>query len=323
MSNNSSDYQNAIVDHVGGKLERKHRIMACDHTHPQMVALDAFLAANVSAYIGRDSDVLVAKFRYHIDQPDNFDMWLEKMRKKQRLHDGDRTHPQLVALDAFIASSPLYPGRAADVRDAEFRYHVGQPNSFDSWLERMGKKMRLFSGDRTHPQLVALDAILSSGASYPGRAADVTEAEARYHLDWPDVFDFWLETMSKKQRLHCGDRTHPQLVTLDALLASSPTYVGREIDVAEAEVRHCRDSPHVFEHWLGKIDKTSRLHSGDRTHPQLVALDTLIASVPPYPGRAEDVSEAEAIYKLNWPIAFDVWLDKIKHKTRCVIDTER
>eukprot|EP00961_Rhodomonas_salina_P063623 855141-Rhodomonas_salina.1 len=86
---------------------------------------------------------------------------------------------------------------------------------------------------RSHPQLRALDALVSSGLTYPGWEADVKKAE-EYHVK-RSGFDGFLTGMKNHQAMHAGDRSHPQLRALDALTASGLTYPGWEADVKKAE----------------------------------------------------------------------------------------
>ena len=47
-----------------------------------------------------------------------FDDFLDQIRKRQKMHTGDRSHEQLCALDALISSGLTYDGWQADVHEA-------------------------------------------------------------------------------------------------------------------------------------------------------------------------------------------------------------
>ena len=50
-----------------------------------------------------------------------FGDFLDGMRRKQKMHTGDRSNEQLRALDALISSGLTYDGWQADVREANFK----------------------------------------------------------------------------------------------------------------------------------------------------------------------------------------------------------
>jgi hypothetical protein len=87
--------------------------------------------------------------------------------------------------------------------------------------------------DRSHEQLQALDALISSGLTYHNWQADVREAEA-LHMRGSFQFDDFLDQIRKRQKMHTGDRSHEQLCALDALISSGLTYDGWQADVHEA-----------------------------------------------------------------------------------------
>ena len=107
------------------------------------------------------------------------------------------------------------------------------PVLFEGFLTGMCNKKRLRAGDRSHEQLQALDALISSGLTYHNWQADVREVE-RKHVTNPDCFDEFLVQIRKRQKMHTGDRSHEQLCVLDALISSGLTYDGWQADVHEA-----------------------------------------------------------------------------------------
>ena len=105
-------------------------------------------------------------------------------------------------------------------------------------------------GDRSHPQLQVLDDLR---LTYNGWEADVCKAED-LHLNYPIRFDCYVEKMQRKQKIHMGDRSHPQLQALDNLTASGTlTYNGWQADVLKAEDYHVR-YPSLFDEFVeGKM----------------------------------------------------------------------
>jgi len=120
------------------KEEKEQRKAAAKtRSHEQLRALDALVALGLS-YPGWEADVEEAE-RYHVECPSLFDQFLAQMTKRQSMQQGDRSHEQLRALDALVASGLTYPGWEADVKEAETN-HVNYPTSFDRFLAEMQKK---------------------------------------------------------------------------------------------------------------------------------------------------------------------------------------
>jgi len=120
-----------------------------DREHEHLRALDS-LAASGLTYVGRKADVRRAE-TYHVANPSLFASALEEMRRKQILHVGNRTHLELRALDALVASGLTYVGWQADVTEAEKRHVQGVhafPTNFDSFLDGMQKSQKMHGGDR-------------------------------------------------------------------------------------------------------------------------------------------------------------------------------
>ena len=218
-----------------------------------------------------------------------FEGFLTGMCNKKRLHSGDRSHEQLQALDALISSGLTYNNWQADVHAAE-RTHVTMPDSFNEFLVQIRKRQKMHTGVRSHEQLRALDALISSGLTYDGWQDDVGEAEHK-HVKWPVLFEGFLTGMCNKQKMHAGDRSDVQLRALDALKATGLSYDGWQADVHEAEEKH-RKMPGSFDEVLVQIRKRQRMHTGDRSHEQLRVLDALISSGLTYDGWQADVHEA-------------------------------
>ncbi len=93
---------------------------------------------------------------------------------------------------------------------------------------------------------------------------DVREAE-HPHVNYPDIVNELLERNQKKQQLHVGDRSHPQVQALDSLTGSGPTYNGWQDDVPKAEEMAHND----FDNHLIMMRKKQSMHEVDRSHLQL------------------------------------------------------
>eukprot|EP00961_Rhodomonas_salina_P032499 438502-Rhodomonas_salina.1 len=229
------------------------------------------------------------------------------MTRKQSIKAGNRSHPQLLTLDAVVASGLTYSGWQTDVKEAE-RYHVKWPSSFDGFLAEMTRKQSIKACDRSDSQLCELDALVASGLTYSGWQTDVTMAEHHY-VKWPSSFDGFLAEMTRKQSIKAGDRSHPQL---DALVASGLTYSGWEADEKEAE-HYLVKNPRLFDGFLAQMTRKQSIKAGDRSDPQLCKLDELVASGLTYSGWQEDAKVAES-YHVKWPSSFDGFLTEICRK---------
>jgi hypothetical protein len=100
-------------------------------------------------------------------------------------------------IDVLHGSLFNYTGVDNDKKEAEnllLRY----PLLFEKKLESMHRKQRLFNGDRSHPQVIALD---SMTFSYPGWEHDVKTA-LRCHCEFPSIFDEKLQGMNNKEQAY-------------------------------------------------------------------------------------------------------------------------
>jgi hypothetical protein len=132
--------------------------------------------------------------------------------------------------------------------------------------------------------------------SYPGWKQDIAEVEA-YHWEGTCIRDA-LGNIRRKQQQHSGDRSHPVTQVLDVLVPTL-SYPGWHKDVAE--VAQCTRSSLIYSTdrmWMRKLERMrerQHVYSGDRSHPDLQALDALSKTLS-YSGWAEDVSKAEACH---------------------------
>jgi hypothetical protein len=142
---------------------------------------------------------------------------------------GDRPHPNLVRLDKLM-QKVTYLDRATDFRKAE-QEHLCNPLLFDYMVKQIERKQKISVGDRSDIDVKFLDSLR---LSYPG-----------WERHWQQHFNSYLQgcdlsnvtkfSLSEKQRMYKGDRSHPRLVALDSLRLAYP---GWEKDVHEYEKRH-------------------------------------------------------------------------------------
>eukprot|EP01083_Nonionella_stella_P125622 379949_1 len=92
------------------------------------------------------------------------------------------------------------------------------------------------SGDRSHPNLKLVDSYRYQ-LTYPQHSDDLKRLE-RFHLSG-DIFQFeqTLHKVTESQKIHVGDRSHPRVAQLDALLPSL-NYDGWEHDRDKAMKEH-------------------------------------------------------------------------------------
>lgn len=136
---------------------------------------------------------------------------------------------------------------------------------------------RTVGASRSHPNLVALEALRSTGLSYRGWKADVRMVE-KDHERYPSLARAKLEEMKQKKRMHEGDRRHPLLKKLDHLVQTGPPYPALEAHVREVEDMFHR-RPSVAKRRLVEIESLQR-----REDPNLQALDQLIVKGLTYIG---------------------------------------
>lgn len=266
-----------------------------DRSHSRLHLLDSLHLT----YPGWERDFRKAE-DYHITLPDLFAGKIDGMKEKQKMYEGDRSHPNLQQLDALCLT---YDDWQRDVVAAE-EAHTSKPFMFREKLQEIKEKQKMHQGDRTHPRLMALDSLR---LTYNGWQRDFKKAE-EYHAKFPELFQGKLSGMKEKQKMFDGDRTHPNLVELDSLTL---TYSGWAHDVAKAEEAHT-SLPVEFRSRLFEIKEKQRMHDGNRSHSRLVAMDSHYFN---YPGWERDVKKAE-LYHVRFPELFDGKLDGMKEKQK-------
>ena len=197
---------------------------------------------------------------------------------------GDRSHPKLKLVDK-LKRKLTYDGHENDLKELE-RSHFGHGRSFDAILERVKEKEKMSKGDRSHPNLVRLDELIKN-VTYEGWRDDFHAAE-KEHIRHPLFFDSTLRKIERKQKLSVGDRSDEYLKFLDSL---SLSYPGWKKDWKSAIDSYNRGTHLDCSCIKFSMTERQRMHNGDRSHPRLVALDSLQLT---YPGWEEDAKKYEA-----------------------------
>ena len=209
-------------------------------SNPYLHQLDALALT----YPGWEEDKATAEHYYtEYHTPVRFTQKITAMTHKQRLYDGDRSHPEIAALDDAVAHERFTYESWQDDHRAYLERHTGDCTLFQLGItceflwSKMVKKQQLHEDRSSLPLLQTLD---QCHFSYPGWEADKIQAEG-YLCEFtrPDRFHDKVQAMQHKQRLLVDqDRSHPDLVALDG---TDWSYPGWEADKVEAEQRHTGD----------------------------------------------------------------------------------
>merc|ERR1719162_1619362 len=111
-------------------------------------------------YDGWEFDVQIAELRWAKGEnmAASIQITVEKMRRKQRLHEGERSDVVLQVLDD-VKRGLTYDGWEADVQIVERRWAKGEnmAASIQSTVEKMRRQQRLHEGERSDVVLQVLD----------------------------------------------------------------------------------------------------------------------------------------------------------------------
>jgi hypothetical protein len=177
------------------RMEEKQRMFLGNRSHKRLVKLDSL----VFTYPGWQLDIYQVEAG-HVRHKSGcfYDEALEGMLNKERVFNGDRSHPDLRQLDR-LKRALSYPGWEQDVYIAE-ESHLTHPRALkDQHLFKLMEKQRMHLGVRTHPRLVQLD---SMSWTYPGWQSDKNVAEAE-HVEAKEslCFDSLFRSMKYRQLL--------------------------------------------------------------------------------------------------------------------------
>jgi len=286
-------------------LEESQRIHNGDRSHSRLVKLDSLKLS----YPGCEKDRREVERIYHLRNTEQmfadsmFNNAVEGLKNKQRMFQGDRSHPLLRKLDRLKLS---YPGWEKDFEAAETEHKEGGTYFGKERLHTLKEKQRIHEGCRSHWRLKKLDSLK---LSYPGWQEDVKDAE-KYHR----VAEERLHTLKEKQSIYEGRRSHWRLKKLDSLKLSYP---GWHEDVKDAEHFHVRNKnddicDYIFETKLQGMKNRQDMFMGDRSHPNLVKLYELNLT---YPGWRDDFNDALVAHGKGG-IRYPVHLHKLRQKQR-------
>ncbi len=201
---------------------------------------------------------------------------------------GDRSHPNLKLIDK-LKDKLTYDGHEKDLREMEEYHFLNESGNFDLILRQVTETEKMSKGDRSHPNLILLDELVKK-VTYDGWRKDFRMAE-KEHLRYGALyFDHAVNKIARKQKLHDGDRSDAELQLLDSLHL---TYPGCKKDRNEVFDYYLQGYDGLLDTYRFCLTEKQRMHEGDRSHPRLVALDSLQLS---YPGWEEDIKSYEEMH---------------------------
>jgi len=196
---------------------------------------------------------------------------------------GDRSHPNLKLVDK-LKRKLSYDGHKNNLKELE-QAHIKGGYNFKSVLDRIKGLEKMSKGDRSHPNLVRLNKLRRrTKLTYDGWRDDFEEAE-KNHLN-AFFFDVRFNQIKRKQKLSVGDRSDKDVKFLDSLRLSYPNW---ELDW-QAQLDSYTRGHDLTDHDKFRLSERQRMYEGDRSHPRLVALDSLGLT---YPGWEKDVKDFE------------------------------
>mmetsp|Transcript_26245 Transcript_26245/g.37474 ORF Transcript_26245/g.37474 Transcript_26245/m.37474 type:complete len:429 (+) Transcript_26245:94-1380(+) len=274
-------YFKSALDRVKG-LEKMSR---GDRSHPNLVRLDKLRRRTKLTYDGWRADFEEAEKAHQ--NVFMFDIMFNKIKRKQKLSVGDRSDEDVKFLDS-MRRRLSYPGWEKDWQrrlDSYIRGHDLTDQDKFSMLE----KQRMYEGDRSHPRLVALDALR---LTYPGWEKDVKSYEYRhvgsFNFSILDNSAELLAIFKRKQQGHVrgkGDRSWMQPVQR-TIVETKWTFPGWKLEVQVVSVSTC-DFSRVLEDFQIK----QMIHDEDYSrHPKLNKLKSLQLS---YPDCEQDIEKCE------------------------------
>ena len=193
---------------------------------------------------------------------------------------GDRSHPNLQLVDK-LKRQLMYDGHQEDLERLEQAHFKGS-NAFDRISRTIVETDKMSRGDRSHWNLVRLDR-LKMKLTYDGWRDDFQNAEQRHlhYVHCPDTFDHVLKGLERKQKVSEGDRSDENLKILDSLQLSYPHW---QEDWQEAFRHYKKGFDLKKSRELFLLKEKQRMHDGNRSHPRLVALDSLQLTYPGWEG---------------------------------------
>lgn len=285
-------------EHFGGgfgiknlifKIQESQRIHEGDRSHPRLVELDNI--RGTLTYNGWEKDfddVMKDHKSFESDLMGIIKGGVEKLKRKQSMSIGDRSHPNLVFLDSLELS---FPGHEGEMKKALDQHSDGY--SLQYFKFALVERELVFQGVRAHPRLVALDSLV---LTYPGWEEDVKNVELE-HLDDQIFFKHGvhsnfqeqLNLLSRKQTAHDAGETQWLHPIQDKILNAEWSYPGYEDDLGKVKAEDST-SNYTFKAWYEKCNLRQMISDGDfEQHEALITLNELTLS---YPGWEQDLEEA-------------------------------
>lgn len=186
------------------KLKEKQRVYDDYKAHMRLNAL----AAVELVYPGHEFDKQAVE-QWHLQHPSNdetdmiFQDKLEGLRNKDKLFNGDRSHPNIQDLDKLDLS---YPEWEEDYQAAVAAHCDTPAKSFANKLHRLRQKQAVYDGSRAHWRLVQLDKL---NLTYPGWETDFAQVE-EWHFNNADstkndnLYAEVIEGMKDQQQIYLG-----------------------------------------------------------------------------------------------------------------------
>ena len=290
------------------KIVRKEALFAGDRSFKDLQLLDS----HVFTYEGAEKDIASMEY-YWSTLLIGVEKSIAKSCRSQAVFDGDRSHPNLVDLDEFMATATC-PNLSQDYAKAVY-YHLEHIVLFEGQLKLMKKKQRMYELSSTSPNtklanLTPAEKIfdrVSQALTYPDAGQDIENGAL---LVEESKIQNIVAIMRRKQNLFDGDRSFKDLQLLDSHVF---TYEGAEKDIASMEYYWSTLLIGV-EKSIAKSCRSQAVFDGDRSHPNLVDLDEFMATAT-CPNLSQDYAKA-VYYHLEHIVLFEGQLKLMKKKQR-------
>jgi hypothetical protein len=232
---------------------------------------------------------------------------MQEMERKQKVHIGDRSSPELQAIDA-VKDKITYKGWRRALKEVEELY-VNNPSLINIKLKKMERKQQVHMGDRSSPELQAIDAVKDK-FTYTGWQKALKEVEELY-VKHPSLINKELKKMERKQQVHMGDRSSTALQAIDAV-TDKFTYKGwkKELKAVEALFVDTEWHSSLIDTELQKMERKQQVHVGDRSSAELQAIDAVRGQLT-YKRWQKDLKEAEDLF-VEHPTLMTKRLEEIK-----------
>lgn len=254
--------------HIEG-MKRRQRMSIGDYRHPNL----KFLFSLELTFPGWEEKLEEAVNRHKNGW--DIDYFRYSLIERQRVFEGVRVHPRLVALDALTLTLMLtYPGWEKDVKEIEM-YHLDDDGWYDygvsdSFREKLnfleGKQMAYETEDvlwKYHP---IQKEILNMEWTYPGFEDDLDEVRAEDPTSSEYTFKNWKDRCTICQMIHDGNfEDHDALVKLNELMLSYPEWEKDFEEAIECLKRNSYDDwPDLFDNHMKGMKNKQAVYEGSK-----------------------------------------------------------